>query len=209
MNFHRVMRRIRKWFLTGLLAAAPVGITLALVWAIVSFTDDLLKHLLPHGYEPSVLLGHEVPGLGLFVAFIALTLIGALISNFLGRYFIRLWDRFIARVPIINKVYVPIKQVLDSVLSENGTSFREVVYIEFPQPGQYAIAFVVGPAGHMKDFVFQEPMVAVFVPTVPMPTTGYLLNMAESKLIKSDLTVEEGLKLIITLGMVGQPARAD
>jgi uncharacterized membrane protein len=191
---------VRKWFITGILSAAPIIITIWLVWAIVSFTDNILKHLLPHDAEPAVLFGTEIPGLGLIVTFAGLTLIGAFISNFFGRYFLRAWDRFMARVPLISGVYGAIKQVLNSVLSEQGQSFREVVYVEFPLPGMYAMGFVVGPADHFPS-KNDEEMVAVFVPQVPMPTSGYLLNMPQKKLIKTDISVEEGLKLSITLGM--------
>jgi uncharacterized membrane protein len=193
---------IRKWFLTGLAAAAPVAITIALIIVIVSFTDNLFQHLLPSGYEPAVLLGHEVPGLGLVVTFVGLTLIGALVSNFLGRYFIRMWDRMMARVPIVSGVYGSIKQIMNSVLSEQGQSFREVVYVEFPQPGQYAMGFVIGPADHLPVIENIVPMTTVFIPMVPVPTSGFLITLPTTKLLKSDMTVEEGLRMSVTMGLV-------
>jgi len=196
---------VRKWFLTGLLAVAPVGITVALITVIVSFADNLVIHLLPQGYEPAVLFGHEVPGLGLITTLLTVTIIGALVSNFFGRYFIRIWDNMVGRVPVISGVYGAVKQVLTSVLSEQGSSFREVVYIEFPQPGQYIMGFVIGPVDHFPSEILEkqkEPMISVFIPMVPMPTSGYLIALPESKLIKTNIAVEEGLKLTVTLGLV-------
>jgi uncharacterized membrane protein len=149
-----------------------------------------------------VLLGHEVPGLGLVVTFVGLTLIGALVSNFLGRYFIRMWDRMMARVPIVSGVYGSIKQIMNSVLSEQGQSFREVVYVEFPQPGQYAMGFVIGPADHLPVIENIVPMTTVFIPMVPVPTSGFLITLPTTKLLKSDMTVEEGLRMSVTMGLV-------
>jgi uncharacterized membrane protein len=164
----------------------------------------LFQHLLPSGYEPAVLLGHEVPGLGLLATFIGLTLIGALVSNFFGRYFIRMWDRMMARLPVINGVYGSIKQVFNSVLSEQGSSFREVVYVEFPQPGQYAMGFVVGPPEHLPEIPDVELMITVFIPMVPLPTSGFLITLPSKKLFKSNMTVEEGLKLSVTMGIANK-----
>ncbi len=199
---------VRKWFLTGVLSAAPIIITIWLVWAVVSFTDDILKHLLPHDAEPEVLFGMQIPGLGLIVTFTGLTLIGAFISNFFGRYFLRAWDRFMARVPLINGVYGGIKQVLDSVLSEKGQSFREVVYIEFPQKGQYMLGFVTGAADRFPASESKEEMIFVFVPLGPVVTTGHLITLPRSKVIATDITVEEGLKMVVTLGLVKRPDAA-
>jgi len=204
---------VRKWFLTGLVAVAPVGITVALIAIIISFADNMVKHLLPEGYEPAVLFGHSVPGLGLVATLLVVTIIGALVSNFLGQYFIRIWDGMVGRVPVISGVYGAVKQVLTSVLSEQGSSFREVVYIEFPQPGQYIMGFVIGPVDHFPQEILdkqKEPMISVFIPMVPMPTSGYLIVLPESKLIKTNIAVEEGLKLTVTLGLVkkNEPAEA-
>ncbi len=195
---------IRKWFFTGLAAVAPVGITIALIVATVSFTDNLFQHLLPTGYEPAVLLGHEVPGLGLIVTFIGLTLIGALVSNYLGRYFIRIWDRLMGRVPIISGVYGSVKQIMNSVLSEQSQSFREVVYVEFPQPGQYVMGFVIGPPEHLPDLPDVEFMTTVFIPMVPLPTSGFLVTLPSKKLLKSNMTIDQGLKLSVTMGLVNK-----
>lgn len=193
---------LRKWFLTGLLVLSPIVITCALIAAIVSFTDNLIQHLAPEGYEPSVLLGMHVPGLGLILTLLAVTSTGALISNFMGRYFIRVWDRLVARVPFVNGIYGGVKQVLNSVLSEQGQSFREVVYVEFPQSGQYAMGFVIGQAPGTAFISHPETLVSVFIPMVPLPTSGFMITLPHDKLIKTNMTVEEGLKLTVTLGMV-------
>jgi uncharacterized membrane protein len=195
-----MINTLRKWFLTGLLIAAPVVITMWLVWSIVSFADHLLQAVLPHDYQLAILLGYKIPGIGLILTLLVLLLLGALFSNLFGQFFIRQWDRLVARVPVISGIYGAIKQVLNSVLSEQGQSFREVVYVEYPQPGQYALGFVTGAAESFPDM--QEEMVAVFIPLVPVMTSGNWVTLPKSKLIATDITVEEGLKLVVTLGLV-------
>ena len=197
-----MLRLFRKWFLTGLVAVAPVAITLSVVIAVFDLTDSILQHISPEGYEPSKLLGFHVPGLGLAITLIGIAAIGAFVSNFLGSYLVRWWDKIISRLPVVNTIYGAIKQVLNSVLSDTGRSFREVVYVEFPQPGQYAMGFLVGPADHVPVIDKPEPMVTVFIPMVPLPTTGFLITLPASKLLKSGMTVEEGLKLSVTMGLV-------
>lgn len=197
-----MLKIFRKWFLTGLLAAAPIGITLFIVFAILSVTDDALQHVSPAGYDPKTLFGQRIPGLGLLVTFVGLTLIGALVSNIMGNFFIQAWDKLMAKLPLVSGVYGAVKQVMNSVLSDTGQSFREVVYVEFPQAGQYAMGFVIGPADHVPLLEKLEPMVTVFIPMVPLPTSGFLITLPAGKMIRSDMTVEEGLKMSVTLGLV-------
>lgn len=191
---------LRKWFLTGLLAAGPIVLTIALVWVIVSYMDGLVKSVVPVEYHPSVWLGFEIPGLGLISTLLVLTVFGALLSNFLGRYFVQKWDKVMARVPIINGIYGGIKQVLNSILSDQGQSFREVVFVEFPKPGYHTIGFVTGTTDRFPDA--KEEMVMVFIPFGPVVTTGHLLIMPRSKMIPTDISVDEGLKMVVTLGLV-------
>lgn len=191
---------LRKWFLTGLLAAGPIVLTIALVWVIVSYMDGLVKSVVPVEYHPSAWLGFEIPGLGLISTLLGLTIFGALLSNFLGRYFVQKWDKVMARVPVINGIYGGIKQVLNSILSDQGQSFREVVFIEFPKPGYHTIGFVTGTTDRFPDAT--EEMVMVFIPFGPVVTTGHLLVMPRSKLIPTDISVDEGLKMVVTLGLV-------
>ena len=197
-----MVRIIRKWFLTGLVAVAPVAVTLSVVMAVFDLTDNILQHISPAGYEPTKLLGFHLPGLGLLITLVGITAVGALVSNFLGDYLVRWWDKIISRLPVVNTIYGGVKQVLNSVLSDKGRSFREVVYLEFPHVGQYAMGFVIGPADHIPVVAHPEPMVTVFIPMVPLPTTGFLITLPASKLIKSGMTVEEGLKLSVTMGLV-------
>lgn len=191
---------LRTWFLTGLLAVGPVVLTVVLVMMIVTFVDGMVAAVVPPEYRPSAYLGFEVPGLGLISTLVGITIIGALVSNFFGRYFVQWWDKLMARVPIINGIYGGIKQVLNSILSEKGESFREVVYIEFPQPGYYTLGFVTGTTERFPNAT--EEMVLVFIPFGPVVTTGHLLTVPRSKIIATDISVEEGLKRVVTLGLV-------
>ncbi len=191
---------MRTWFFTGLLAAGPIVLTIVLVMMIVNFTDDMVAAIVPPEYRPSAYLGYEIPGLGLITTLVGLTLFGALVSNFFGRYFVQKWDKLMARVPVINGIYGGIKQVLNSVLSEKGQSFREVVFIEFPAKGYHTIGFVTGTTDRFPDT--KEEMVMVFIPFGPVVTTGHLLVMPRSKVIETDISVDEGLKMVVTLGLV-------
>lgn len=191
---------LRTWFLTGLLAAGPIVLTIILVMMIVNFADNMVAAIIPPEYRPSAYLGFEIPGLGLITTLLGLTIFGALVSNFFGRYFVQKWDKIMSRVPIINGIYGGIKQVLNSILSDKGQSFREVVFIEFPKPGFHAIGFVTGTTDRFPNA--KEEMVMVFVPLGPVVTTGHLLVMERSKIIETDISVDEGLKMVVTLGLV-------
>ncbi|HUN52007.1 MAG TPA: DUF502 domain-containing protein [Candidatus Sulfotelmatobacter sp.] len=194
--------RLRNYFLTGVIVTAPIGITVYLVWGFVDMVDRNVAPLLPVSIQPGGVMLFSIPGLGVLVALVAVTLVGFLTANFLGRRLVRLGEQIVARMPIVRSVYSALKQIFETVLTQSSNSFRQVVLIEFPRPGCWAVAFLsnerTGEAGErLKDDV-----VAVYLPTALNPTSGYLLFLPRRDVIFLDMSVEEGMKLVLSGGMV-------
>ena len=203
-----MMARIRKYFFTGLVTAAPVAITLWIVVGLVMWVDSLVKPLIPASYDPDLLLPFKVPGVGVVVAFTLLTLLGFLTANLLGRTLVSYGERLVGRMPFIRSIYGALKQIFETVLASSTPTFNQVVLIEFPRRDVWSIAFVATSArGEVREALQSgaEPddeMMSVFVPTTPNPTSGYLLFAKRSECILLEMTVEEGVKLVISAGLV-------
>ena len=199
--------RLRNSFLAGLVIAGPVGITLWLTWSFIQWVDALVKPALPPAYNPDNYLPFAVPGFGLIVAFSALSLTGFLAANFLGRTLINFGERIVATMPLVRSLYKGLKQIFETVLDEKGASFKKAALIEYPRKGTYAIVFVATSA---KGEVAQKlpetedggGHMAVFLPTTPNPTSGYLLYLPRKDVIELSMTVEEAAKLIISAGLI-------
>jgi uncharacterized membrane protein len=202
----RLLARLRAYFLTGVIVTAPIGITVFLVWQFITFLDDQVEKLLPAQYNPETYLPFSLPGLGLLVTLAFLTLVGMLTAGFAGRSLIRLGERLLSRMPVVRSVYATLKQIFETVLAESSRSFREVVLVEYPRRGLAAIAFVTGPtAGEIQDKSDDE-LVNVFLPTTPNPTSGFLLFVPKRDLIPLEMSIEDGMKLVISGGIVGPAA---
>ncbi len=199
------LARLRTYFLTGFVVTAPIGITIWLIWLFVDFVDRTVVPLIPEAYNPSNILGHSVPGLGVIIVLIVVTLIGALVTNFLGRLMVRLGERVVARVPVVRTIYGVLKQIFDAVLAQSSGAFREVVLIEYPRKGIWVIGFITGATRGEVQRVTPKNMVNVFLPTTPNPTSGFLLFVPREDCISLDMTVEEGAKLVISGGIVSPP----
>jgi uncharacterized membrane protein len=199
-----VLRWLRNRFLTGLVVAAPIGITVWLIYTFISFVDQVIKPLIPARYNPETYLPFAIPGMGVLIAVLGLTLLGALAANFFGRTLIDIGERIVNGVPLIRNIYSALKQIVETVFQGQQNSFKEVVLVEYPMAGSYAVAFVASEGrGVIKQTVGQgEPVIGVFIPTTPNPTSGFLLFIPRSKAVALDLTVEEAAKLIISFGMV-------
>lgn len=199
-----MLRWLRNRFLTGVVVAAPIGITIWLIYSFVNFVDQVIKPLIPARYNPESYLPFAIPGMGLLIAILALTLLGALAANIFGRSLLDMGERIVNSVPLIRNIYSALKQIVETVFQGQQNSFKEVVLVEYPMSGSYAVAFVASHArGVIKSCVGQgDDVVGVFIPTTPNPTSGFLLYIARSKAIALDLTVEEAAKLIISFGMV-------
>lgn len=193
--------RLRAYLAAGILVTAPVGLTLYLAWSVISYFDRKITPLIPPEYSPEHYL-IPLPGLGLILALITLTLIGWLTTSFLGRFMVRATDTVLIRMPVISSIYSAIKQIIETTVSTKSTSFREVVLVEFPRPGLWAIGFVTGKPPTAVDAAGGGDLVSVFCPTSPNPTSGYLVYAKRAELKFLSLTVEEGLKLIVSTGIV-------
>lgn len=199
-----MLRWLRNRFLTGVVVAAPIGITLWLIYSFVSFVDQVIKPLIPARYNPESYLPFAIPGMGLLIAVLMLTVLGALAANIFGRSLLDIGERLFNSVPLIRNIYAALKQIVETVFQGSQNSFQEVVLVEYPMAGSYAVAFVASEGrGVIKSVVGKgDDVIGVFIPTTPNPTSGFLLFVPRSKAIALDLSVEEAAKLIISFGMV-------
>ena len=200
-----LLARLRTYFLTGIVGSAPVGITIWLIWLFIAFVDRTVVPLIPDDYNPSDVLGVSVPGIGVIVVLIVVTFIGFMVTNFFGRYMVRFGERMVARVPVVRTIYGVIKQIFDAVLAQSEGAFRDVVLIEYPRKGIWVIGFITSNTEGEVQRITKDDMVNVFLPTTPNPTSGFLLFVPRKDCIVLDMTVEEGVKLVISGGIVSPP----
>ena len=196
-------KAIKRYLITGLLVWLPITITLWVVTYIVSTTDHLFN-LLPTQWQPESYLGFNIPGLGFILAIVVLFVTGVLGANVLGRKVIEGWDSLLGRIPVVKSIYSSVKKVSESLLSDNSRSFKTPVLVPFPQPDIWTIAFVSGSLPHRLANSLPEEgeYVSVYVPTTPNPTGGYYIFVRQSDIRELDMTVDEALKYVISLGMV-------
>ncbi len=200
-------QRMRAYFFAGVLVTAPISITLYLAWVLINFIDDRVTPLIPAKYNPETYLPFALPGLGVIVLMLALTLVGALTAGFLGRFFIRFTERLLNRMPVIRSVYNAVKQILETVLAQQSNAFREAVLVEYPRRGLWAVAFITGETKGEVQNLTAEKTINIFLPTTPNPTSGFLLFIPEKDVIHLDMSVEEAIKMVISGGIVTPPDR--
>jgi len=193
---------LKKYLITGLLIWVPLAFTLWVLDLIVSSMDRTLL-LLPPPWRPESWLGFPLPGAGLLLSALVLLLTGMAAANIMGQRLVRWWEGLLSRIPIVRSIYSSVKQVSDTLLSPGGNSFRRAVLVEFPQRGQWAIAFVVGAPGERVAAQLGADSVVVYVPTAPNPTSGYTLIVRPDEVRELDMSVDEALKFVISLGVVG------
>ena len=198
-------RRLRNYFLAGVLVTAPISITVFAAWTILDYVDDFITDLIPAAYNPMTYLPVAVPGLGIALLITAVTLIGFLTANFLGRVLIGWGERLVERMPIVRSIYGALKQIFETVLSDQTKSFQEVVLLEYPRREMWTLGFVIGEThGEIQDKT-DDDMLNVYIPTTPNPTSGYLVFMPRKDLKTLNMSVEDALKLIISGGIVTPP----
>jgi uncharacterized membrane protein len=192
---------IRKWLLSGLLVIVPLAITIwVLEWVLSTLDQTLL--ILPDSWQPDKLLGFHIPGFGVLLAFGSLLLVGAVASNFVGKKLVGWWDNLLHRIPIVSSIYSGVKQVSDTLFSENGNAFRKAVLVQWPREGTWTIAFVTGvPGGDTANYL-QGDYLSVYVPTTPNPTGGYFIMLRASECVELKMSVDEALKYIVSMGVV-------
>jgi uncharacterized membrane protein len=209
-HHHGLIGRIRNYFLTGLILVGPVYITVNLTWWFINWVDELVRPLIPIAYRPETYLPIKVPGTGLIIAFLAITMLGFLTANLVGRKLVELGENVLNRMPVVRPVYKSLKQIFETLFSKSGSSFRRVALVEFPSPGMWSLVFLSQSAS--PDIAARLPdteHVAAFMPCTPNPTTGFFFYVPRRALIELDITVESAMTLLMSAGMVQPNGGAD
>ena len=197
---------MRRYFFAGLLVWLPIIITLYIIGFLVGLLDSSV-HVLPAAYRPDALFGVHIPGFGVILSLLVLFITGMLVTNFLGRKLVALWEKILARIPLVRSIYSSSKQVIETLFSSNGQAFRKVLLVEYPRKGCWSIAFQTGAGNtELRDHVGEE-LVTLFVPTTPNPTSGFLIIVPKQDIIELNMSVDDALKMVISLGVI-QPASA-
>ncbi|GHC61807.1 DUF502 domain-containing protein [Limoniibacter endophyticus] len=199
------MLRLRNYFLAGFIVSAPLAITAYLAWSFVGWVDSWMKPLIPGRYNPDNYLPFAIPGLGLLFALLLITLVGFLAANIIGRSIVNVGESIVGRMPLVRSIYHGLKQILETVLSHKKDTFRKVALIEYPRKGLWSIAYVSTDKYNEATAKLNrngKEHVAVFLPSTPNPTTGYLLYVPREDMLELDMSLEEGAKLIISAGIV-------
>ncbi|MGV8803989.1 MAG: DUF502 domain-containing protein [Polaromonas sp.] len=201
------MSSIRRWLLAGLLVLVPLAITLSVLNWIVATLDQTLL-ILPTAWHPDRLLGFHLPGFGVLLTFVIVLVMGALASNFLGKKLLMFGNAVLRRIPIVRSIYSSVKQVSDTLFSENGNAFRQALLVQWPREGVWTIGFLTGQPG--GDVVNHLPgdYLSVYVPTTPNPTGGYFVMLKRADCIELKMSVDEALTYVISMGVVVPPRPA-
>lgn len=204
MSEHHPWRRIRTWLIAGLVVWLPVAITYFVLDLAVGLMDRTLL-LLPPAYRPDNLLGFHIPGLGILLTLAVLLLTGMLAANLVGRRLVQLGEAILNRIPFVRSVYSAAKNFAEVLLGDTGQSFKKVLLVEYPRKGLYALAFQTSSALAEVQHRTSEDVVCVFLPTTPNPTSGFIIMVPRADVVELDMTVDEALKMIVSLGVVVPP----
>lgn len=213
----RLLARLRDYFLAGLLVTAPISITIYLTWSFISWVDDSILPLLPAAYNPESYLRFDLPviglihltlpGIGLVIAVLVLIVIGALAAGLVGRLFVDYSERVLNRMPIVRSIYGATKQIFETMLMQKSDAFREVVLVEFPRTGMWSLGFIAGRTEGEIQELTEDEVLNVYIPTTPNPTSGYLCFVAKKDVYPLSMSVEEGIKMVVSGGIVTPPDR--
>ncbi|MDA0680673.1 MAG: DUF502 domain-containing protein [Proteobacteria bacterium] len=199
------MKNLRRYIIAGLLVWLPLAVTYLLLRFVVRQMDGWLDNFLtwlPDHYNPDQLLGVSLPGLGVIFTFLLLVITGMLAANFVGRAFMKGWESLLDRIPIVRAIYSAVKKFAEMVLSDKSQSFKKVLLIQYPRLGLYSLAFQTSSElGEVQERT-GEDVICTFVPTTPNPTSGVIIIVPRGDVIELDMTVDEALKMIISLGVV-------
>ena len=192
---------MKKYFITGLLVLVPVVITFWVLSSLIQTMDQSLL-LLPEQWRPQQLFGFSMVGLGAILTIVIIFVTGLIATNIFGQQLILVWEAMLSRVPVVKSIYASVKQVSDTIFSDSGNAFRKALLIEFPRKGSWTIAFLTGEPGGDVSNHLQGDYVSVYVPTTPNPTGGYFLMIEKNEIIELDMSVDQALKYIISMGTV-------
>jgi uncharacterized membrane protein len=202
------VKNLRRYLVAGILVWLPIGITIILLRILIGLLDRSLV-LIPARFQPEVLLGVAIPGLGLLLTLAILLLTGVLAANFVGRSLVGFWERMLERIPVVRSVYSASKNFAEIVFSDSDQSFKKVLLIEYPRKGLYGLAFQTSTdLGEIQSRT-GEDVVCTFVPTTPNPTSGFIIIIPRKDVIELDMEVDDALKMIISLGVVVPSWRKD
>lgn len=200
---HGASMRLRNYFLTGMIIVAPVAITAYLTWSFILWVDGWVKPYIPAAYNPETYLPFSVPGFGLVTALFVITMIGFLTANLVGRSIIAFGESLLDRMPLVRSLYKGLKQIFQTVLAEQSSSFKQAGIIQYPRLGLWSIVFIATETkGEVDHRLPGEETMSVFLPTTPNPTSGFLLFVPRKDVIILDMTVEEAAKMVISAGLV-------
>ena len=201
--FGFVISKLKTYLFTGILVTAPVLITFYMAYELFLWTDKWSRSLIPPQMAGESLL-YYIPGIGVAMLVLALILIGMFTTGFIGKFFVRLGDFIVSKMPLISSIYSLLKQLFETVLSPKSQSFKEAVLIEYPRKGIWIIGFLAGQSSSelQQKTPTDDKMLSIFVPTTPNPTSGFLVLVPKTEVIKLDMSVEDALKYVVSCGIV-------
>lgn len=194
----------KRYLITGLLVLVPLAITVWVLATLIGIMDQSLL-LLPAAWRPEAWLGYRIPGMGAVLTVVIVLVTGIVATNFFGRRILEFWEGILARVPVVKSIYYSVKQVSDTLFSDSGQAFRKALLVQYPRAGSWTIAFQTGQPGGSVTRHLPGDHVSVYVPTTPNPTSGFFLMMPVSEVVELDMSVDEALKYIISMGVVVPP----
>ncbi|MCG8047598.1 MAG: DUF502 domain-containing protein [Candidatus Thiodiazotropha endolucinida] len=195
------MSFLRRYLVVGLLVWLPLGATFLVINLLVSWMDNSLL-LLPEAYRPDNLFGFHIPGLGVLLSLLILLLTGLVAANLFGRKVVSMWEGLLARIPLVRSVYSAVKQMVETMFADKGKSFRKVVLVEFPRRGLWTLAFLTSEESGAVQQATGRDVVNVYIPTTPNPTGGYFVLVPKEDIRDLDMSVDEGLKMLLSMGAV-------
>src|SRR6202044_2089999 len=211
---HRSLaQRLRSWFFTGLVVFGPVAVTAYIAWWAIDTVDNWVRPWFPLSLSPDGYLPFHIPGFGVVIAIVGLTLLGFLTANIIGRSLVRLGEAMLDRMPLVRGVYKGLKQVFETIFSQSGSQFRKVGLVQFPVPGSWSIVFISSAPAEIVAGALpgKKPMISAFMPCTPNPTTGFFFYIPADQVIELPISADEAAKLIMSAGLIqpqGQAALA-
>lgn len=195
------MASLKKYIIAGLLVWLPFAATVVIVKLLIDLLDKTLL-LLPPEWHPVALLGFSIPGFGIILALSILLLTGMLAANLFGRRFVEIWERILNKIPLVRSIYGSIKQISNTIFDPSGKSFRKVVMLQYPRKGLWSIGFLTNDNVGDEMSAVDDQLVAVFIPTTPNPTSGFIIMTRNDEITELNISVEEGFKFIISMGVI-------
>ncbi len=199
---------MKKYFITGLLIWIPLAITVWVLTLIVRTMDQSLL-LLPEAIRPENVLGFYIPGIGALLTILVVLLTGLVAANIVGQRMVRFWEALLARIPVVKSIYYSVKQISDTLFSGSGEAFRKVLLVRYPHPEAWAVAFLTGTPAENVSVMTGEELVSVFIPTAPSPVNGFFFFVKKNETIELDMSVDDALKYIVSMGVVAPPAQGN